>query len=155
MSHDPTVPTLEPSFDVVVALGALVDHGPTRAGHRRVIPIVGGRITGEVTATIVPGGADWQIVRADGAIEVDGRYTARTDDGDLLYLQVHGVRSGSPDALAALGRGEAVDPSRYYFRTSVAIETSSPRLAHLQDSLYVSSCVRDADAVRYRAYRVT
>ena len=41
--------------------------------------------------------------------------------------------------LEALLRGEPVDPSAYYFRTVVTLETSSPGLAHLQDSLFVAS----------------
>jgi hypothetical protein len=154
MTHAPSVPTLDRAFDVVVHLGPLADHGRTRAGHRRVIPIVGGRISGGLDAEILPGGADWQVVRDDGAIEVDGRYTARTSDGELLYLRVAGVRSGAPDVLAALLRGEDVPPDRYYFRTVVTIETASPRLAHLEHAVFVASCVREADAVRYTAYRV-
>jgi Protein of unknown function (DUF3237) len=155
MTHTPTIPTLEPAFDVTVRLGELADHGRTRTGHRRVIPIVGGGVTGAFEAEILPGGADWQVVRDDGAIEIDGRYTARTSDGDLLYLQVAGVRTGPPEVLAALLRGDDIAPDRYYFRTALTIETSSAKLAHLEHALFVTSCVRDADAVRYTAYRVT
>jgi hypothetical protein len=153
--HDPAVPGLEPAFDVAVRLGPLDDHGITRAGHRRVIPIVGGTVTGGIDAEILPGGADWQRVRPDGAIEIDGRYTARTPDGELLYLQAVGVRTGPPEVLEALLRGEDVAPDRYYFRTVVTVETSAPRLRHLEHAVFVASCVRDADAVRYTAYRVT
>lgn len=149
------VPALEPAFDVHVRLGALEDHGATRAGHRRVIPITGGAVTGLVTAEILPGGADWQIVRPDGSIEINGRYSARTRDGAHLLLHAVGVRSGSPEVLEALLRGETVEPSEYYFRTVVTIETSTPELAWLERTLFVASCIRDADAVRYTAYRVT
>ena len=63
-------------------LGALEDHGETRAGHRRVVPIIGGSVTRSCsTPRSSPGGADWQIVRPDGTIEVDARYTARTRRG--------------------------------------------------------------------------
>ncbi len=148
------VPTLSPAFDVEVTLGPLDDYGVTRAGHRRIIPILGGSISGEVTAEVFPGGADWQIARPDGAFEIDGRYSARTKEGEGLYLQVSGVRSGPADVLAALGRGEEVDPSQYYFRTAITVETSAPRLLHMQDTLYVASCMREANAVRYTAYRV-
>lgn len=149
------VPALEPAFDVHVRLGPLEDHGATRAGHRRVIPITGGAVTGTVTADILPGGADWQIVRPDGSIEINGRYSARTRDGAHLLLHAVGVRSGSPEVLEALLRGETVEPSEYYFRTVVTIETSAPELAWLERTLFVASCIRDADAVRYTAYRVT
>lgn len=149
------VPGLEPAFDVHVLLGPLEDHGDTRAGHRRVIPITGGAVTGAVSAEILPGGADWQVVRPDGSIEINGRYSARTPSGSHLLLHAVGVRSGSPEVLEALLRGEQVDPSEYYFRTVVTIETSAPELAWLERTLFVASCIREADAVRYTAYRVT
>jgi hypothetical protein len=116
VTHPPTVPGLSPAFDVIVRLGPMADHGLTRAGHRRVIPIVGGRISGALDAEILPGGADWQLVRPDGAIEIDGRYTARTPDGELLYLQVTGVRTGPAEVLAAILQGDDVAPDQYYFR---------------------------------------
>jgi hypothetical protein len=155
MTLVPTVPTLEAAFDVTVRLGPLADHGRTRTGHRRVIPIIGGEISAGLEAEILPGGADWQIVREDGAIEIDGRYSARTPNGELLYLQVTGVRMGPPEVLDALLRGDDVSPDRYYFRTALTVETSSAKLAHLEQAIFVTSCVRDADAVRYTAYRVT
>ena len=148
-------PTLAPAFEVAVRLGPLEDHGMTRAGHRRVIPILGGSVTGAFDAEILPGGADWQIVRPDGAIEVDARYSARTAGGGLVLLHASGVRSGAPDVLAALLRGEAVDPSEYYFRTVVRVEASDPALAPLQNVLFVAAAVREADRVTYTAYRVT
>ncbi len=157
---NPTVPTLEPAFDVRVELAPIADHGATRAGHRRVIAITGGRITdagalGGLDLEIEPGGADWQRVRPDGAMEIDGRYTAVAATGERVYLQVTGVRTGASEILAALGRGETVDPDDYYFRTTVTVETSAPVLSHLEHALFVASCVREANTVRYRAYRVT
>lgn len=155
MTRTPTVPTLEAAFDVTVRLGPLADHGRTRTGHRRVIPIIGGEVSGGLEAEILPGGADWQVVREDGAIEIDGRYSARTPDGELLYLQVAGVRTGPPEVLAALLQGDDVPPDRYYFRTVLTVETASAKLANLEHAVFVTSCVREADAVRYTAYRVT
>lgn len=149
------VPALEPAFEVEVALGPVEDHGVTRAGHRRVVPIVGGTVRGVFDAEILPGGADWQIVRPDGAIEVDARYTARTAAGEHVLIHATGVRSGPPAVLAALLRGEAVDPGEYYFRTVLTLETASPAMADLQRAVYVTSAVRTADRVAYTAYRVT
>ncbi|MEV5646995.1 DUF3237 domain-containing protein [Nocardia sp. NPDC052254] len=151
----PPVPGLEPAFEVEAHLGPLEDHGVTRAGHRRVVPITGGRITGEFDANILAGGADWQIVRPDGAIEIDTRYSARTDAGPLVHLRTFGVRTGPPDILRALHAGSAVDPADYYFRLGVRLETSDPGLAQLEHHLYVASALREADRVRYIAYRVT
>jgi hypothetical protein len=142
-------------------LGPLEDHGVTRAGHRRVVAIAGGRVGGlpdgqtRLDAEILPGGADWQVVRPDGTIEIDTRYSARTPAGEHLHFRTAGVRSGPPDVLAALLRGEDVDPASYYFRVAVYLETSAPRLAFLERSIFIASAVRGADSVSYMAYRVT
>jgi hypothetical protein len=149
------VPGLEPAFEVDALLGPLEDHGVTRAGHRRVVPIASGRISGMFDAEIMPGGADWQIVRPDGSIEIDTRYSARTPDGEYVHLRTSGVRSGPPAVLEALLRGDAVDPAEYYFRVAVHLETSTPRLAVLERSLFVASAIREANRVAYTAYRVT
>jgi len=149
------VPGLEPAFTVDARLGPLEDHGVTRAGHRRVIPVAGGRVSGVFDAEILPGGADWQVVRPDGTIEIDTRYSARTAAGEHVHFRTAGVRSGPPAILAALLRGEPVDPAAYYFRVAVYLETSAPRLAFLERSLFVASALRGADSVSYTAYRVT
>lgn len=161
------VPGLEPAFTVDARLGPMEDHGVTRAGHRRVFPIAGGRVSPPATgpgggpfaglfaAEILPGGADWQIVRPDGSIEIDTRYSARTPAGEFVHFRTSGVRSGPPAVLAALLRGETVDPAEYYFRVAVYLETSAPRLAVLERSLFVASAVRGGDTVAYTAYRVT
>src|SRR6185503_12065852 len=98
----PVVPGLEAAFEVDARLGALEDHGLTRAGHRRVVPIVGGRVTGLFEADILPGGADWQLVRPDGTIDIDTRYSARTAGGSHVYIRTSGVRTGHPEVLEAL-----------------------------------------------------
>src|ERR1700689_2639644 len=100
------VPGLEYAFDVDARLGPLEDHGVTRAGHRRVVAIAGGRVSGLFDAEILPGGADWQLGRPDGAGEIDTRYSARTPAGEYVHLRTAGVRSGPPPVLAALLRGE-------------------------------------------------
>ncbi|MFK4807540.1 DUF3237 domain-containing protein [Microbacterium sp. ZW CA_36] len=153
MTRIPPVPSLVAAFEVVAELGPLEDHGMTRAGHRRIIPVVGGTITGEVTGTILAGGADWQTVRADGSIEIDGRYSARDDDGSLLYIRAQGVRSGDPEVLEALLRGEDVDPDAYYFRAALTLESATR--PEFERAVYIASYVREASRVRYVAYRVT
>lgn len=155
MSIDLVRPELEYAFEVTAHLEHLRDFGVTRSGHRRVIGVAGHEVCGVIEGDLLPGGADWQIVRPDGGIEIDGRYSARTRTGSLLYLQVRGVRTGSSTVLEGLLRGDPTPPSAYYFRTTILIETSDPVLAPLQESLYVASCAREANTVRYRAYRVT
>lgn len=158
------VPGLEPAFTVDARLGPLEDHGVTRAGHRRVIAVAGGRVSflpsdggleRPLDAEILPGGADWQVVREDGTIEIDTRYSALTSAREYVHLRTSGVRSGPPAVLAALLAGEPVDPSAYYFRVAVHLETAAARLSYLERSLFVASAIRGADSVSYTAYRVT
>ena len=152
---DLPVPTLELAFHVEATLGPIEDHGGTRAGHRRIVPVTGGTITGPgLEAVILPGGADWQLLRADGAVDVEARYSARTAEGELLYITSRGVRSGDPAVLEALLAGEPVPSTDYYFRTVLTIETSAPRLRHLEHAIYLVAAERQADVVRYDAYRL-
>jgi hypothetical protein len=153
MSPVPPVPSLEFAFEVSAELGPLEDHGLTRVGHRRIIPVVGGTISGRFDGTILPGGADWQTVRADGSIEIDGRYSARSTRGELLYIRARGVRSGDPAVLEALLRGDDVDPASYYFRAALTLESATR--PEFERSVYVASYVREAHRVRYVAYRLT
>ena len=154
MIPQPPATGLDLVFRADVLVGDVEDHGVTRAGHRRVIPILGGRLSHGVDAEVLPGGADWQLVHDDGVLEIDTRYTARMADGGLLHLRTRGIRSGPPEVLEALLRGAPVAASDYYFRIVVSIETSVPELRPLQDSLIVAAAARAADRVVYDAYRV-
>jgi len=67
----------------------------------------------------------WQTVLPDGTAIGDIRYTLRTDDGALLYVQSRSLRHGSPEVLARLARGDEVDASDYTFPPATQIETAS------------------------------
>lgn len=151
---EPPATGLDRRFRAEVIVGEVLDHGTTRAGHRRVIPILGGRLSHGVDAEVLPGGADWQVVHGDGVLEIDTRYSARTPDGGLVHLRTRGIRSGPPEVLEALLRGTPVAASDYYFRLVVTIETAVPALRELQDSLLIAAAARSADRVVYDAYRV-
>lgn len=73
--------------------------GQTRWGDRRLIRIVGGSFDGpRLSGEVLPGGADWQVVHEDGTAGIDTRYTLRTHDGALLYIQTQGIRHGGGPA---------------------------------------------------------
>lgn len=155
MELSPVTPTLERLFRAVVEIAAPLSVGLTPRGERRIIPITGGRFEGEkIAGDVLPGGADWQLVRPDGTALLEARYTLRTQDGALVYVRNRGVRSGPPDVLARLAHGEAVDPASYYFRTRPEFETGAPQYAWLNDLLAVCSAVRAANAVTLDFYAV-
>jgi hypothetical protein len=154
MIPEPPPTGLDRVFRAEVVVGGVEDHGVTRAGHRRVIPILGGRLSHGIEAELLPGGADWQVVHDDGVLEIDTRYSARTVGGGLVHLRTRGIRSGPPEVLEALLGGAPVAASDYYFRIVVTVETAIPELRGLQDSLLVAAAARSADRVVYDAYRV-
>jgi hypothetical protein len=49
----------------------------SKYGERRVIPITGGSFEGpNIKGAVLPGVADWQLVRPDGDLELYARYTS-------------------------------------------------------------------------------
>ncbi|HYY61230.1 MAG TPA: DUF3237 family protein, partial [Burkholderiales bacterium] len=106
---------LEPLLRAEITLAAPQELGETPHGRRRIIAITGGSFRGErLAGRVLPGGADWQVLRADGVAELDARYTLETDDRVLIYVSNFGYRHGPADVLARLAAGEAVDPALYY-----------------------------------------
>jgi hypothetical protein len=103
---------------------------------------------------ILPGGADWQIIRADGAADIRARYTIEAEDGALVLVNSEGLRHGPPDVIARVGRGEAVDPSLYYFRTALRFETAAPGLAWMNRILAIGRGERLARAVKLDVFEV-
>jgi hypothetical protein len=124
-------------------------------GERRVVGITGGSFEGpQLKGAIVPGGADWQIVRADGVLDIDARYALRTDGGALIRVVSQGLRHGPPEVLAALGRGEDVPPQKYYFRTVMRFETGAADLQWLNRTIAVATAQRKARQVLLSAYQL-
>lgn len=150
----PPTPILERLFRMDALVGPVMDLGVTRVGHRRIVDILGGRVTGALEGQVLPGGADWQIVQPDGTVEIDTRYTVATAGGGLVHVRTRGLRSGPPDILQALLSGADVPPTAYSFRLVVDLETSVPDLVHLQRCVIVASALRTQDRVVYDAYRL-
>jgi Protein of unknown function (DUF3237) len=113
--------------------------GSVPDGTRVVAPIASGQFEGpRLRGRVLPGGGDWTLLRGDGVLELDLRLTLETEDGALIHMKSFGLRHGPPDVIAALGRGESVDPSTYYFRTAPRFETGHPKYAFLNRLLAVS-----------------
>ena len=131
-----------------VQVGRPVVLGNDGFGEARTVPILGGTVTGAtLTGSILPGGADEQRIRADGLTRIHARYVIRTDDGALIRVDSQGLRHAPPDAMAALLRGEPVDPSQIYFRTVIRLEAASPDHDDLNRTLFLSTGRKEADHV--------
>ncbi len=154
-SAETAAPKLTLAFTINVQVGPPTELGQVPRGRRRVIPILGGTFEGpNIRGKVVPGGADWQIVRADGFAELDTRYMLQTDGGQLIYIQNAGIRHAPPDVTKKLLAGEPVDPSQVYFKTVPTFETSAPELQWLTRSIFIGTGERHPAEVVIRVWKV-
>jgi len=142
--------TSRPLMRVEVVVPPPQKLGAVPHGTRVIAPIAGGSFEGpRLRGKVLPGGGDWTILRSDGVLELDLRITLETDDGALIGMSSFGLRHGPADVLAALSRGEPVDPSKYYFRTAPRFETSAPQYAFLNRVIAIASGDRRAGGPIY------
>lgn len=156
IAADVAPPSLDFVFAARIDIGTPQEIGQVALGRRRVIPILGGRFEGpRIAGRIVPGGADWQLIRPDGVAIVEALYTLETADGTLIHIRNVGMRHGPPEVIARLAAGETVDPTTYYFRAAPVFEVAQGPHDWLTRSLFVAQGQRLADAVLLRVYAVS
>ena len=138
-----------------ITLDEPLELGDTPLGRRRIIGIRGGRFSGErLSGRVLAGGADWQVIRADGVADLDARYTLETHDGALIYVRNRGYRHGPAEVLKRIAAGEDVNPSLYYMRTSPSFETGDQRYAWLNRLVCVATGARRPAAVELEIFEV-
>ena len=71
---------------------------PASMGPVRLISISGGRVSGRLQGTILPGGTDWQTVQGDGSVGIEARYLLELADGARIELQSRGLRANGATA---------------------------------------------------------
>ena len=108
------VPKLQFAFEEIVALGTSIPVGQTALGGRNIVPITGGTFAGPgrdgegIKGTIIPGGWDWQLARADGCLEIKADYMLRTDDGVVINVVNKGVACRDADGKGIPSRTQPV-----------------------------------------------
>jgi hypothetical protein len=150
------VPELVFAFEARVSVSPAIEAGNVDGGRRRIIPIRGGVVEGpRLNGTVIPGGADWQIVRGDGLIDLTARYTIRADDGTLIGVVNRGYRHAPPEVLARLAAGETVDPAQVYFRTTPRFEAPQGPHHWLTRHIFVATAGRHPAGVQLRFFQLT
>ncbi|MGH1356430.1 MAG: DUF3237 domain-containing protein [Thalassovita sp.] len=141
-------PALRHVCDLYVDLDPILEMGPGQAGQRRIIPIIGGRAEGPaLNGEILHLGADWQTIWANGVAELEARYAIKTEDGALVEIRNYGYRHGPAEVLAAVARGEDVDPATYYMRTTAQLESGDPRYDWVNKTMFTGVGARLAGQV--------
>jgi hypothetical protein len=145
----------EPIIQIEADLEAPQFFGKTPYGERRVINILGGTVTGpKLHGKILPGGADWQIIRSDGVADIFAKYTFQIEGGGLVLVTSAGLRHGPPDVIAKLAKGEPVPRDQYYFRTCVRFETADPAVDWLNRVLTIAIGAREKMKVKLDLFEV-
>ncbi len=148
-------PRLTHACDFVVELSQSHELGACSTGSRRIIPIVGGIVTGPlIEGRILDVGADWQTVTANGVAELDARYGIETTDGAFIEVISRGIRHASADVAARIAAGVNVPTSEYYMRTAIRLDCGHPDYAWVSRSLFLALGGKVGSTVQLSVYRV-
>jgi hypothetical protein len=145
---------MRPLFALREAIPPLLVVGQTPNGYRRVGIVQGGSFEGERLSGIVVTGNDWQSLRPDSCMKLDVRLVLKTTDDALIAMTYTVVRAGPPEVMAAMDRGEAPDPSTYYFRMSALFETSAKQYDWINRIVGVGVGNRLADGPVYNIFEL-
>ncbi len=146
---------LEHACDFTVELSPPHELGSCATGVRRIIPIVGGTVSGPlIQGRILDVGADWQTVTHHGVAELDARYGIETHDGAMIEVVSRGIRHASPEIHARIAAGEEVPASEYYMRTAIRLDSGHPDYAWVGKSLFLAQGGKVGSTVRLAVYRV-
>ena len=148
------LPGFERLMTLTVEVGEVLSIGAVAVGERRVVAIGGGSFEGADgwRGRVLPGGADWQLLLSDGVLEVDARYVLEDTQGARVQVVSQGLSHGPPEVIAALARGETVDPALYYFRTALRFEAAASALQRLNRVVAVGVGAREARLVRLSVF---
>jgi Protein of unknown function (DUF3237) len=147
-----------PLFDIVVDLNPRLGIGDGPFGRRILFGAAGGTFEGpKLRGEVVPGGGDWALFRADGAMSLDVRLTLRTHD-DALVQMTYGGRWITPaelkEDMADPVKRTQVHPARYYFRTNPLFETGATQYAWLNDIVCVGQGYLVEGGIAYKVDQV-
>ncbi|WP_442542657.1 DUF3237 domain-containing protein [Arthrobacter sp. KN11-1C] len=139
---------------ISVQVGPAIEVGETFEGIRRIIPILGGTVTGpNISGRVLPAGADYQLLRTPTTTELEAKYVLEMDQGDRIYVSNLGIRTGTAEDIAALVAGVPVDPERIYFRSTPRF-TAGGQWSWLSSRLFLASGKRLPDEVHLDVFMV-
>lgn len=114
----------QPFATFTVDVADIIDFGSGAIGHRRMVPITGGVVSGEIGSGVILPGTDWQWILADGTISLDAHYGLKLASGEFVEVESRGLRHVS-------------DIGEVYFRTSIRLTTTAER-ADINQRLFTS-----------------
>lgn len=158
-NNSPITAALAPALSrlcrITARVAPLVSLGAAPYGERRYVPIIGGEVEGDaLSGEVLAGGADWQIQRQDGTLDISAQYLIRASDGALIEVESRGYRHGPAEVMARLAQGAPVSPDEYYFRTAMRFQTGAPQWGYLNSVLAIGKAMRQPGAAVLDVYLV-
>ena len=149
------LPVLEPLCEYYATLKPPVVVGAGPYGTRQIFDVTGGEVTGpRLRGRILPSGADWVMVGADGVGRLDVRATIETHDGAYLYVSYVGMLHLTDAVAQALAGGPPTEFGETYFYVNPRFETGDPRYAWLNRAFVLSQGRVGPGRVEYRVFEV-
>ncbi len=143
----PPAPGMTFAFEETFSLTPPQVVGETPKGRRQNVQITGGTFSGPgFSGRVLAGGGDYQLIRPDGAVEIDAEYLLQTDDG----VVVHGRHVGTIVRPKPGAAGNLV--------TTQTFDAPAGKYGWLNDAVFVSRIApagdRDHPAVKIAVWKV-
>ncbi len=142
-------------------LSLIIDHqnllaiGQTPTNTRLIAPLLGGSFVGSrLRGAVLPGGADWVMLRNDLTMLIDVRITLRTDDDALIYMHYTGIGRAADGDNARLVRREPMLYPETYIRSTPHFETGAAAYTWLNNIVTIGNGMRTADGVAYTIFEI-
>lgn len=138
------IPSCSLAYTAVVWCNPKRDLGRGPLGERFIVDITGGTFEGpRLSGRVLPGGADRQLVRADGVKELDALYEMEERDGTIITVHNRVLIDPRPDGTR-------------YARSVIALRAPDGPHAWLNRRMFVgtleSNALPDRPAVRIHAW---
>jgi hypothetical protein len=152
------VPTLEYAFTLTTLMGHRMKFDPLPSGgiRRGFTSAIGGKVEGPMlNGTVLPNsGGDYPIFDDDDNAFFDARYILQASDGTPIYMQLFGMRIGTPEINKRLRANEVVPMTDYFFRTQPRFEAPKGPYDWMNRSMFVGSADRREDHSTFDIYIV-
>ena len=114
--------------------------GRIKKATRLIVPIASGHFSGDkLNGKILPGGADWVLLRDDGVMEIDVRLVLETIESALIYLTYQGRFIASESVMAQMQAGEKISPDEYSLAVTARFESGHPDFLWVNDAIVIAT----------------
>jgi uncharacterized protein DUF3237 len=132
---------------------------PAPVGQRVIFNVPSGTVRGPgIKGEIMPPAGDWLILMPDGSSRLDVRFTIKTDDNELVFVEYGGIIAFTKEASERLGKGDVLTAADGYgyFITAPRFMTTSAKYAWLNHVQAVGKMVslQRGVAIKYDVFTV-